>query len=83
MLSNFNSLFLATLICFPACNSKIVLSFFYQDNPKDMVLAAGLIEEPLKLSVLYFFIRKRKMFNEPMDAIVSMNLLFRLAFAYS
>lgn len=45
-----------------------------------MVFAAGLIEEPLKFSILYFLIRKRKMFNEPMDAIVY-GTLISLGFA--
>ena len=67
------------LICFPAgiLNSLIIFS---ADNPREMIFAAGLIEEPLKFSVLYFFIRKRKMFDEPMDAIVY-GTLISLGFA--
>ena len=70
---------LGHLICFPAgiLNNIIIFS---SNNPKDMVFAAGLIEEPLKFSILYFFIRKRKMFNEPMDAIVY-GTLISLGFA--
>ena len=53
--------FLGILITIPAgiLNSFIPYTFL-----------AGFTEEPLKFLVLYFFIRKRKSFNEPMDAIV-------------
>ncbi len=67
------------LLCFPAgiLNSLIIFS---ANNPTDMVFVAGLTEEPLKFSILYLFIRKRKMFDEPMDAIVY-GTLISLGFA--
>lgn len=43
---------------------------FSKDNPSDYVFLAGLTEETLKFAALFFFIRKRVEFDEPMDAIV-------------
>ena len=70
---------LGHLLCFPAgiLNSLIIFS---SNNPRELVFAAGLVEEPLKFSILYFFVRKRKMFDEPMDAIVY-GTLISLGFA--
>ena len=53
--------FLGILITIPA---GILNSFFSYS------FLAGFTEEPLKFLVLYYFVRKRKSFNEPMDAIV-------------
>ena len=53
------------IICFPAAelNNLIIPSYEY-------AYRAGLTEEILKFLVLYFYIRPKSAFNEPMDAIV-------------
>lgn len=53
------------VICFPAAelNNLIIPSYEY-------AYRAGLTEEILKFLVLYFYIRPKSAFNEPMDAIV-------------
>jgi len=43
---------------------------FQQEMTRYAMASAGFIEEPLKYLVLYFFILKRKEFNEPMDGLV-------------
>ena len=57
--------FAGIIICFPAAelNNLIIPSYEYSYR-------AGLTEEVLKFLVLYFYIRPKSTFNEPMDAIV-------------
>jgi RsiW-degrading membrane proteinase PrsW (M82 family) len=57
--------FAGIIICFPAAelNHLIIPSYEYSYR-------AGLTEEVLKFLVLYFYIRPKSAFNEPMDAIV-------------
>ncbi|MDA8608100.1 PrsW family glutamic-type intramembrane protease [Gammaproteobacteria bacterium] len=57
--------FAGIIICFPAAelNHLIIPSSEYSYR-------AGLTEEVLKFLVLYFYIRPKSAFNEPMDAIV-------------
>jgi len=57
--------FLGILLCIPAgeLNSWLIQS-------PDQSYFAGLTEESLKFIVLYFYIRPKAAFNEPMDAIV-------------
>jgi RsiW-degrading membrane proteinase PrsW (M82 family) len=57
--------FAGIIICFPAAelNNLIIPSYEYSYR-------AGLTEEVLKFLVLYFYIRPKSAFNEPMDAIV-------------
>jgi RsiW-degrading membrane proteinase PrsW (M82 family) len=57
---------LGIIICFPA---GYLNSLLIQQNDSLDFLAA-ITEEPLKFLILYFFIRKRNFFNEPMDGIV-------------
>ena len=70
---------LGHILCIPAgiLNGYFIFS---SNTPDKLSFIAGLVEEPLKFSVLYFFIRKRKMFDEPMDAIVY-GTLISLGFA--
>ena len=70
---------LGHFLCIPAgiLNEYFIFS---SNTPDKLSFIAGLVEEPLKFSVLYFFIRKRKMFDEPMDAIVY-GTLISLGFA--
>ena len=63
------------LLCIPA---GYLNSFFIYEN--DAAFLAGLTEEPLKFAAIYFFIRKKAAFNEPMDAIVY-GTLISLGFA--
>lgn len=51
-----------------------------QDDPYDYVFLAGFTEETCKFLALFYFIRKRKSFNEPMDGIVY-GTLISLGFA--
>lgn len=71
--------FLGVLLCFPAgiLNSWLIWS---KDNPDDLTFLAGLSEESLKFICLYFFVRDKIDFNEPMDAIVY-GTLISLGFA--
>jgi len=57
--------FLGILLCVPAgeLNSIFIPSYEY-------TFIAGFTEESLKFLALYFYIRPKKSFNEPMDAIV-------------
>ena len=57
--------FLGILLCIPAgeLNSWLIQS-------PDQSYFAGLTEESLKFIVLYFYIKPKAAFNEPMDAIV-------------
>lgn len=57
--------FLGIFLCIPAgeLNSWLIQS-------PDQSYFAGLTEESLKFIVLYFYIRPKAVFNEPMDAIV-------------
>ena len=57
--------FLGIFLCIPAglLNDLLIQS-------RDQSYFAGLTEESLKFIVLYFYIRPKAAFNEPMDAIV-------------
>ena len=60
---------LGVAICIPAgyLNSWLIWS---RDQPEEFTFLAALSEEPLKFFVLFFFLKNRTEFNEPMDAIV-------------
>lgn len=75
----FSTFILGFLICFPAgiINGWII---WERDNPDDFFYLAGLSEETLKFLCLYFFIKNRVAFNEPMDAIIY-GTLISLGFA--
>ncbi|MDA9715782.1 PrsW family glutamic-type intramembrane protease [Bacteroidota bacterium] len=51
-----------------------------QDDPYLYSFLAGFTEEPIKFLALYLFVRPKKSFNEPMDAIVY-GTLISLGFA--
>ena len=74
-----STFFLGFLLCLPAgiLNNYLIFS---NDTPSDYVYLAGLTEENLKFLALFFFIRKRVEFDEPMDAIVY-GTLISLGFA--
>ena len=57
--------FLGIFLCIPAGE----LNYLLIQSP-DQSYFAGLTEESLKFLVLYFYIRPKTAFNEPMDAIV-------------
>ena len=57
--------FLGIFLCIPAGE----LNYLLIQSP-DQSYFAGLTEESLKFLVLYFYIRPKTVFNEPMDAIV-------------
>jgi len=57
--------FLGIFLCIPAGE----LNYLLIQSP-DQSYFAGLTEESLKFIVLYFYIRPKAAFNEPMDAIV-------------
>ena len=59
------TLLLGILLCYPAGE----LNYLIMQSP-DQAYFAGLTEESLKFLVLYFYIRPKAAFNEPMDAIV-------------
>ena len=63
------SFFWGIAICLPAgyLNTYLIWS---QPNPEDFTFLAALTEEPLKFMVIFFFLKSRTEFNEPMDAIV-------------
>lgn len=56
-------------LCLPAgfLNSLFIWS---QENADDLAYLAAITEEPLKFMVIYFFVRNRSAFDEPMDALV-------------
>ena len=56
-------------LCLPAgfLNSLFIWS---QENADDLAYLAAITEEPLKFMVIYFFVRGRTAFDEPMDALV-------------
>ena len=74
-----STFFIGFLLCLPAgiLNNYFIFS---REIPGDYVYLAGLTEETLKFMALFFFIRKRVEFNEPMDAIVY-GVLISLGFA--
>ena len=57
--------FLGVLLCIPAGE----LNYFFIPT-EEFAFMAGFTEESLKFIALYFYIRPKKPFNEPMDAIV-------------
>ena len=57
--------FAGVIICFPAAELNYLLIPSYEYSYR-----AGFTEEMLKFLVLYFYIRPKTAFNEPMDAIV-------------
>ena len=57
--------FAGVIICFPAAELNHLLIPSYEYSYR-----AGFTEETLKFLVLYFYIRPKSAFNEPMDAIV-------------
>ena len=57
--------FAGVIICFPAAELNYLLIPSYEYSYR-----AGFTEETLKFLVLYFYIRPKTAFNEPMDAIV-------------
>ena len=57
--------FAGVIICFPAAELNHLLIPSYEYSYR-----AGFTEEMLKFLVLYFYIRPKSAFNEPMDAIV-------------
>ena len=57
--------FAGVIICFPAAGLNYLLIPSYEYSYR-----AGFTEETLKFLVLYFYIRPKSAFNEPMDAIV-------------
>ena len=67
--------FAGVIICFPAAELNHLLIPSYEYSYR-----AGLTEETLKFLVLYFYIRPKSAFNEPMDAIVY-GVLVSLGFA--
>ncbi len=75
----FSTFILGFLICFPAgiLNGWMIWD---RDNPDNFAYLAGLSEETLKFLCLYFFIKDRVEFNEPMDAIIY-GTLISLGFA--
>ena len=78
LVSILTTFFLGFLIILPAgfLNSFLI----FQNLEQDFLFVAGLTEESLKLFCLYFFIREKKHFNEPMDGIVY-GVLISLGFA--
>lgn len=72
----FQIFILGVLSTIPAfyINNFILRVFSTGEKFNDALLtgffAGGLVEEILKFSILYFFILKKKEFNEPMDGIV-------------
>ena len=63
------SLFLGLIICLPAgvLNTLLIWS---QEDPHRHVYLAAITEEPLKFLMIFFFLRSRTEFDEPMDALV-------------
>jgi len=73
------SFFLGVLICLPAgiLNNWLIWS---QGTPDHYAFLAGFTEEPLKFLAIFFFLKNKTEFNEPMDAIVY-GTLISLGFA--
>jgi len=72
---------LGALICLPAGQINYYLIVLPEVNiERDLTFLAGFTEEPFKFLVLYFFIKPKKDFDEPMDAIVY-GVLISLGFA--
>ena len=67
--------FAGVIICFPAAELNYLLIPSYEYSYR-----AGFTEEMLKFLVLYFYIRPKSAFNEPMDAIVY-GVIISLGFA--
>ena len=67
--------FAGVIICFPAAELNYLLIPSYEYSYR-----AGFTEETLKFLVLYFYIRPKSAFNEPMDAIVY-GVIISLGFA--
>lgn len=67
------------MLCIPASflNGIFIWS---QNEPSEYIYIAGLTEESLKFLAIFFFIRHKTDFNEPMDAIVY-GTLISLGFA--
>lgn len=61
--------FWGCILCLPAgfLNSHFIFS---QEHAEDFTYLAAITEEPLKFLVIYFFVRNRSAFDEPMDALV-------------
>ena len=70
---------LGILLCFPAGYLNGVM-IWEQDEPENYTFLAGLTEETLKFLGMYFFVKNRIEFNEPMDAIIY-GTLISLGFA--
>lgn len=70
---------LGFMLCLPAgiLNGALIFS---NDTADDYVFIAGFTEETLKFLALFFFVRKRVEFDEPMDAVVY-GTLISLGFA--
>ena len=73
------SFIVGILLIFPAGILNQLLIFSNED-PSSVTYIAGFTEETLKFLALYFYIRKKSHFNEPMDAIVY-GTLISLGFA--
>ena len=67
--------FAGVILCFPAGELNYLLIPSYEYSYR-----AGFTEETLKFLVLYFYIRPKSEFNEPMDAIVY-GVIISLGFA--
>ena len=73
------SFIVGILLIFPAGILNQLLIFSNED-PSSVTYIAGFTEETLKFLALYFYIRKKSHFNEPMDGIVY-GTLISLGFA--
>ena len=60
---------LGLLICFPAGFLNNIL-IWGRDQPESYTYLAALTEEPLKFLAIFFFLKNKAEFNEPMDALV-------------
>ena len=74
-----STFFLGCLLCFPAGILNGVL-IFNKETPDNYSFLAGFSEETLKFLALYFYVKNRKEFDEPMDAVVY-GCLISLGFA--
>ena len=57
--------FIGVLLCLPAGELNSVFI-----STEELAFLAGFTEESLKFIALYFYVRPKKSFNEPMDAVV-------------